>query len=81
MRHCGEFLTADVPRALEGPREKVIEPFIIYLSRKPRGHNSPQMGLDGCAARDGMAGGEPASGATGNQGFETFAGISLASSK
>ena len=44
-----------------------------YLSRKPRGQNGPRIRLGDCVARDRMAGREPASQATGNQGFKTFA--------
>lgn len=52
-----------------------------YLSRKPRGQNGPRIRLGDCVARHRMAGREPASQATGNQGFKTFAGVYLDASE
>lgn len=51
-----------------------------YLSRKPRGQNGPRIRLGDCGQKR-MAGREPASQATGSQGFKTFAGVYLDASE
>ena len=51
----------------------------LIFQGNPEGRTVP--GLEDCVARHRMAGREPASQATGNQGFKTFAGVYLDASE
>lgn len=66
----GLSLTGDCPSCWRGLRKRIIE--LLIFQENPEDRKSQKIRQGSCAARDGMAGGEPASWATVNQGFKTL---------